>query len=353
MNNEKFIDLKYTVNEDYDRPCEYINRLKMMLSKESYNIYTIEKMLDSYIEIELKNLNEIKDNIKKIDAQILRCNTIKEVYSVSKILSMNFKDFSEKIIINDQIQSIVLDGIDTDRIIELQDTIDEHKIAFKNKLEEVAQEYRLLFEKSNNIFDKLDEEKKNFILSIFQKYLQNINQKTLKDENVLLQESTSIFKCIFGMINTVKDSISLMIKHYWLTLLGFIGINYFTRGYLSQILKLNILNEVLYNSFIFLIIIFATCLIIWISNRIRDYKNEKENEMLAYTLKVNNVMNQQNDTINNITSNISDNNMSKSTITSNAPKEVKDNNFKGFDNSASFKPDDSDLVNKKDKYSIF
>ena len=350
----EYINLHYNMSAEYDKQCEYINRLQMMLSKESYNIYTIEKMLDSYIEIELKELDQIKDNIKKIDMMVMNCKNIKEVYSLSKILSMNFKNFSEKIQINDQIQSVVLNGIDTDRIIELQDTIDDHKELLKKKLEEVAQEYRILFERSNNIYNNLDEEKKTFLISLFQKYLSNVNQKTLNDNNILLQEGNSIFDCIFKTVNTIGNSISTMMKHYWLTLIGFIGINYFTRGYLSEILKLNILSEIIYNSFIFLIIIFSTCLIIWISHRIEDYRNKEENELLTYKLRVNNVINQQNDTINNITSNINDNNnISTSTITSKAPKEIENNNFKGFDNTASFKPDDSDLVNKKDKYSIF
>lgn len=354
MQNE-YININYNAT-DQNIQCEYINRLKTMLSKDQFNIYTIEKMLDSCIQMDIKDLNEIKNNIKKIDILISNCNSIKDVYILSKSLTVNFKEFSDKVQENNQIQSIILEGIDEDRIIELQDTINDHKKLLKNKLEEVAQEYRNLFTKGNELYKTLNDDKKSFLKNIFAQYLDNINQITLND-NGMIQESCSIFDVIFKKIGAVTGAITSMAKHYWITLLGLIGIDYFLDGYLSEILKLNVISNKIYNgvynTFILFMIMFATCVVLWIYKKVKNYKYKKENEDLAYKLKTINIMGHQNDTVNNIESNINDHNMNKSTITSNVPENVEINNFKGFDNTSSYVPDDSDLIDKNDKYSIF
>ena len=165
MQNE-YININYNAT-DQNIQCEYINRLKTMLSKDQFNIYTIEKMLDSCIQMDIKDLNEIKDNIKKIDILISNCNNMKDVYILSKSLTVNFKEFSNKVQENNQIQSIILEGIDEDRIIELQDTINDHKKLLKSKLEEVAQEYRNLFTKGNELYKTLNDNKKSYQSNYF------------------------------------------------------------------------------------------------------------------------------------------------------------------------------------------
>ena len=334
-NNANMI-LQYNTNNE--PLCIYINRLDQMLSNQTYNIYTIEKMLNTVVSSNVKDINFIKNNLKNSITKLESPNTtLKDTLSIARILANDFNKYHNLLSDMNQMNTIVLEGLDQDRIIELMDSINDDKNLLRSSLEELSDEYKKFFEKSNDEYNKLNEEHKNYVLIT----IKNIVNKENETNNVIQE---SIMDVIFGFLEAPINVTMNTIKRYWYIIIAALGIDWFMGiNVIGTIFS--VLNRFASNVLIVFGLIIGVSLIIWIYHHIYDYIHMKENEKLSARLDEVNKNSQPVYMSGKIPpKGIRDDTLS---ITKEVPQ-----SFQGFDNSASYRPDDNQ--NKtNDKYNIF
>ena len=334
--NNNHITLQYNTNNE--PLCLYINRLDQMLSNQTYNIYTIEKMLNTVISSNIKDINFIKNNLKNSINKLESPNTsLKDTLSIAKVLANDFNRYHNLLSDMNQINTIVLEGLDQDRIIELMDSINDDKNLLRDSLDDLSNEYKRFFEKSNEEYNKLNQEHKNYILIT----IKNIVNKENENNNVIQE---SVMDAIFGFLEAPISITWGAIKRYWYIIVVALGIDWFLGINVIGII-FKALSRFASNTLIVLGLILGISLIIWVYHHVYDYIHIKANEELSAKLDQ---VNQNSQPV-YMTGKI-------------PPKDIRDDalsiskevpqSFQGFDNSASYKPDDS-LNKTDDKYNIF
>lgn len=327
------IVLDYTKDKN-EVASTYINILENSLDNEDFNIHTIEKKLDSYMDNEL---NDIDNIIYRLDnnKQVLysKSNNMREVFNVAKVLARDMESYGKKLLDYNQIKSIRLYGIDEDKIVDLQDTIEDHKLKYNNELNKLRDKYRTFLDESNESFNNLDEnEKTNVRMSIF-RFLKSKNINVNPDE--VLQENW-LTDIIFGTIPCAIEFLFGVIKKFWVVLVVTLGLNYLTDNFIFRLLgnfSESILNGVT-SLFFITVIVLGCCLAIKLYHIYYDYKYSKENEELSNRLDEAN----------------------KKAKSSNSNKVVelnknKENTFRGFNNTASYNPNGNNA--KDPRYDVF
>lgn len=327
MNNN--IEVNYSIDAD-ETPCLYISRLEQMLTNDSYNIYTIEKLLNSVVDTEMKEIDSLKKDLSSASSILTSPNiNLSDVFKLAKNLSTGFDSYAKKLKMLNQIGTIDLVGIDEDRRIELQDTITDHVLEFRRTMDGLTDSYKKFLTLGDSSFKNLDDSKRQIILDSVKNLIktENVNTDVIQ-ENKLIDILAGIAG---GTVAFVKN---VLIKH-WLLIASAFGLNYITNNFLINCLLEfgTTLSNGITVAILSFIIFIGVCLSIYIYNHIYDFINRKENEKLSEKLDQINRSNKMKGKDYTMPSkDIDRNNVS---ITDTVTKDT----FRGFNNSSSYNPD--------------
>ena len=331
------ISIQYEIGDDI--PCTYISSLENMLSDSSNSkIRNIERILDSIVDSEIKDIVSIKDTLSNSSNMMMNgLISFKDIFSIARKLSRDFDFYTKKLKVLNQITTISFNGLDEDKIVELEDTVNDHKILLKKNLDSLTEAYKKLFTNADDSFKQLDESKKNLIIDMIKKNIPDTNDSTIVQENKLLD-------IIFGIASgTVAFAKNVIVKH-WLLIASAFGINYLTNNSLINALSdlVSTASNVLTVSVISFVIFVGVCIVICIYHNIYDYVHTKENEKISAKIDELNAT-----STNNIKDSFGKKKLNLDTKTSQLNTD-KASSFRGFNNTASYNPNSNGTDPKLD-----
>ena len=345
--HENLQDSKNYIDLDFESggqaTCIYINRLDQILTNnQNLNLTVVESMLDTAIKYDVKEANHIKSNMLA-SINKLKSNTTnaKELIRISRVLAKNFNRFHQLIVNMNQMNTIKLSGLDTDKIVELEDVINDDKMALKDALDSLSQAYKQFFNECDQDYLHLNSKHKNLIVINIKKIL----DRTQIDEDIELVQENQILDFVLGLIRIPVSAAIRIIKRFWWVIAGALGVKWLFGLNLFQIV-FNLLGTGIQNTIIVFAFILILCLSMWIYHKYYDYTHSKENKILDAKLDQANR--------DNLLMYMDETTPPSKEITSDNVSISKDvpNVFRGFGNQGSYKPDDS--KNKtSDEYNIF
>ena len=325
--NYRYVTMNYVT--DGEAACDYINRLDQILMQKDFGTKTIERMLDSVVESDLNEINSIKKNLQNVLQNINKCNDLKQVFVISKSMANNFMNYGNIIKNFNQIESITFDGIDRDKIVELEDAVNDHIEALRSSIENLTEEYKKFISNSDSAYKSLNSAQKNIVKKILTNTL-----SSCRSDNVQLCQEGSFLKAILGVAQGIGYGTLYILKKFWAPIVALMGISYLSGISIFDSIG-NLISFFDYSVttiFVAIALFFALCLCLWIYHKFIDYKYTGINKELSQKLDQINA-NAKNDAP---YTSVNKDNIS---ISSSAPNNVVNNTFRGFDNTSSYKPE--------------
>ena len=341
MNDE--LNLYYNTNGS--TPCEYITRIEASFASNNYNIEYINKITNTIIDDIVLQISKINKNIRENIYKIDKFTDFREVLKVSKILAKDFDVYMFTINVYNQINSIQVMGLDGDdtRIKELQEIIDNHKNILYKILQLISNTYKSLFEEVEKKYNSLSSSSKGKVLETIKRIISIEYQSPVIQEGMVTNLVERGFKMVTSFLSKVMD-------HWGLVLAGFIGLYWLSNSeflsgvfnFLDPIFKglLMIPISIVIGTILFV----AICTLIWMYNRLNDTINQNKNYPLNKRLDE---INRKQELLRKEGKkgfSVEDTVLKVDTVNSDA--------FRGFNNTASYKPQ-NDNTNENDKHNIF
>ena len=347
------IELDYYVGKDnIIKPCQYILRLEDSLNNPNINsLSIIENKLDSIIDYEVKEIEDITKKTKNaMSSFIYNSNkySVKDIYNISKIIGKDLELFGKKLVNLRQMKSIKIYGLDEDKVTELQDIINDHKILLMDSLNELGKEYKKLLDESSSSFNNLNNNKKNQIIEILKNSInkKDIDINYIENSNILTENN--LLDIIWGVISTpIKWGLSTFIT-YWKEIILLIGFDAVTGNLIFKTLGELITNTSGFFGGIFNMIVFSTIFIFGCLLAIKIYHSIYDNYYKDKNKELNIKLDQANlyaksENSKKITYSVEDGHNKEETKT-----------FRGFNNTASYRPEGSSTEFKEDpRYTVF